>query len=174
MPCTSTPATAAKAAQRDSNFQGFGRFTTASDGGYRFRTIKPVAYPGRPAPHIHVKVKQGDRDLLTTQIFVRGKAGNDRDSVFRGIRDPKDRDRVLAEFEPLKESKIGEFTASGSTSCSARPPTKSRSASRPATIATADLDSLRGGQHRLREPRTLGSTGPAHRAGPPIRRSRSR
>ena len=30
-------------------------------GEYRFRTIKPVAYPGRPAPHIHVKVKRGDK-----------------------------------------------------------------------------------------------------------------
>ena len=30
-----------KAAQRDQNFQGFGRFTTGSKGEYRFRTIKP-------------------------------------------------------------------------------------------------------------------------------------
>jgi protocatechuate 3,4-dioxygenase, beta subunit len=37
-----------KEKQRDKNFQGFGRFTTDSKGGYRFRTIKPVPYPGRP------------------------------------------------------------------------------------------------------------------------------
>ena len=61
-----------KASQRDANFQGFGRFTTGSKGEYRFRTIKPVAYPGRPAPHIHFKVKRGDRELLTTQLFIRG------------------------------------------------------------------------------------------------------
>src|SRR5439155_9219024 len=36
--------------QRDANFQGFGRFTTGSTGAYRFRTIKPVPYPGR-TPH---------------------------------------------------------------------------------------------------------------------------
>src|SRR5262245_65354109 len=48
-------------ASRDANFQGFGRFMTASTGEYYFRTIKPVLYPGRQAPHIHfaVKVKIG-------------------------------------------------------------------------------------------------------------------
>src|SRR5262249_2015090 len=39
-----------KARQQDKNFQGFGRFTTNAKGEYRFRTIKPVPYPGRPAP----------------------------------------------------------------------------------------------------------------------------
>src|SRR5262249_38257375 len=33
--------------QQDKNFQGFGRFITASTGEYYFRTIKPVPYPGR-------------------------------------------------------------------------------------------------------------------------------
>src|SRR5438876_3634532 len=64
--------------QRDTNFQGFGRFETSSKGEYRFRTIKPVTYPGR-TPHIHVKVKKGDRELLTTQIFISGHAQNKTD-----------------------------------------------------------------------------------------------
>src|SRR5436190_13544397 len=64
-----------KSRQQDKNFQGFGRFTTDAKGAYRFRTIKPVPYPGRPAPHIHVKVKKGNRELLTTQIFVSGHPG---------------------------------------------------------------------------------------------------
>ena len=34
----------------DENFQGYGRSTTGDDGLYRFRTIKPVHYPGR-TPH---------------------------------------------------------------------------------------------------------------------------
>src|SRR5947209_3509487 len=38
--------------QRDPNFQGFGRATTNGQGEYRFRTIRPVPYPGR-TPHIH-------------------------------------------------------------------------------------------------------------------------
>ena len=100
-----------KAQQQDKHFQGFGRFTTASTGEYRFRTIKPVPYPGRPSPHIHVKVKRGDRELLTTQIFIRGHEGNARDGVFSGSGDLIDRELVLADFTPVKDSKIGEFQA---------------------------------------------------------------
>jgi protocatechuate 3,4-dioxygenase beta subunit len=97
--------------KQDRNFQGFGRFTTDSKGGYRFRTIKPVPYPGRPAPHIHFKVKKGDKELLTSQIFINGHAGNKSDGVFRGIRDPFERELVLVDFKPIKESKLGELSA---------------------------------------------------------------
>jgi protocatechuate 3,4-dioxygenase beta subunit len=101
-----------KATQRDGNFQGFGRFTTGSTGEYRFRTIKPVPYPGRPAPHIHFKVKAGDRDLLTSQIMIRGHEGNARDGVYSDLRDLIDRELVLADFLPVKDSKVGELAAS--------------------------------------------------------------
>ena len=96
---------------QDKHFQGFGRFTTGSTGEYRFRTIKPVPYPGRPAPHIHIKIKQGDRELLTTQLLIRGHEGNARDGVFSGTRDLIDRELLTTEFKPIKESKIGEFAA---------------------------------------------------------------
>src|SRR5437016_3152406 len=96
--------------QRDTNFQGFGRSTTTAKGEYRFRTIKPVPYTGR-TPHIHVKVKKGDKELLTTQIFVNGHAQNRRDGVLRGVRDPFERELVLVDFKPIKESKIGELSA---------------------------------------------------------------
>jgi len=96
--------------QRDTNFQGFGRFETSSTGEYRFRTIKPVPYTGR-TPHIHVKVKKGGRELLTTQIFINGHPQNRTDMVLRGIRDPLDRELVMVDFKPVKESKIGELTA---------------------------------------------------------------
>jgi len=95
----------------DKNFQGFGRFVTGSSGEYRFRTIKPVPYPGRPAGHIHFKVLQNDRELLTSQIFVARAAGNERDGVFRGLRDPRKRQLVQTDFTPLKDSKIGELAA---------------------------------------------------------------
>jgi protocatechuate 3,4-dioxygenase beta subunit len=95
----------------DKNFQGFGKFETNAKGEYRFRTIKPVPYPGRPAPHIHFKVKKGDRTLLTSQIFIAGHAGNARDGVFRGLSDPLDREVVQTEFKKLKGSKTGELTA---------------------------------------------------------------
>ena len=97
--------------QQDHHFQGFGKFTTGSTGEYRFRTIKPVEYPGRPAPHIHYKVKIGDRELLTSQILMRGYAGNVRDGVYAALRDPIDRELVLADFVPMKESKLNELSA---------------------------------------------------------------
>jgi protocatechuate 3,4-dioxygenase beta subunit len=100
-----------KKEQQDKNFQGFGRFETSSKGEYRFRTIKPVPYPGRPAPHIHFKVKQGDRELLTSQFMIRGHEGNARDGVFSGLRDIIDRELVLVDFKPIKDSKIGELAA---------------------------------------------------------------
>ena len=59
-------------------FQGFGRTMVDAEGGWRFRTIRPVSYPGRP-PHIHLKVRLGSRELLTTQIYVRGEGANARD-----------------------------------------------------------------------------------------------
>ena len=96
---------------RDKNFQGFGRFETGSDGGYKFRTVKPVPYPGR-TPHIHVKVLKGDRELLCTQCFVKGEPQNDRDGVLRGIDDPKQRASVIVPFEPMKDSRLGELRAS--------------------------------------------------------------
>jgi protocatechuate 3,4-dioxygenase beta subunit len=95
----------------DKNFQGFGRFTTGSTGEYRFRTIKPVPYPGRPAPHIHFKVKKGDRELLTTQMNIAGHPGNDVDGVAGGGIGVFERELLRVEFKPIKGSKIGELAA---------------------------------------------------------------
>ncbi len=100
-----------KKAQQDANFQGYGSFTTGYQGDYRFRTIKPVAYPGRPSPHIHVKVSKGGRELLTTQLFIRGDKGNEQDGIFSDLRDLIDRELVMADFKPVPSSKIGEFAA---------------------------------------------------------------
>jgi len=97
--------------RQDKNFQGYGRFLTSSTGEYRFRTIKPVPYSGRPAPHIHLRVNQNGREMLTTQLFIAGYPSNVRDGVFRGIRDVVDRELVSTEFKPIKESKIGELSA---------------------------------------------------------------
>jgi len=68
----------------DAAFQGFGRVAVDADGRYRFRTIRPVAYSGR-TPHIHVKVRLGPRELLTTQLYVAGDAGNVRDGLWRHL-----------------------------------------------------------------------------------------
>ena len=63
------------------------------------------------APHIHFKVKKGSKELLTTQCYIKGEAGNERDGIYRGIRDAKARDSVTIEFAKMKESKIGELAA---------------------------------------------------------------
>ena len=70
--------------QADPAFQGFGRVTVGSDGRYRFRTLRPAPYSGR-TPHIHVKVRLGRRELLTTQLYVAGDAGNERDFLWQRL-----------------------------------------------------------------------------------------
>jgi protocatechuate 3,4-dioxygenase beta subunit len=97
--------------KQDRNFQGFGRFVTGSTGEYYFRTIKPVPYPGR-TPHIHFKIKQGRKELLTTQIYVKGEADrNAKDGIYRGLRDARQRDAITVDFARIKESKAGELGA---------------------------------------------------------------
>jgi protocatechuate 3,4-dioxygenase beta subunit len=95
---------------RDANFQGFGRFTTGSTGEYLFRTIKPVAYPGR-TPHIHFAVNLKGREKFTTQCYIKGEPKNDRDGVLRGIRDAQARESVIIPFTPVTGSTTGELQA---------------------------------------------------------------
>ena len=97
------------AQKRDGHFQGYGRFLTGLGGDYGFRTIKPVPYPGR-SPHIHVKVTRGDRHLLTTQCYVKGDPGNQRDGIFRSL-SPVEASAVVADFLPVEGSRIGELSA---------------------------------------------------------------
>ncbi len=96
--------------RRDANFQGFGRFLTASSGEYYFRTIKPVPYPGR-TPHIHFKVKIRGRDDFTTQCYIRGEERNARDGILQGIRDERARNSVIIDFVPVPNSRAGELQA---------------------------------------------------------------
>ena len=97
-------------AARDKNFQGFGRFLTGSTGEYYFRTIKPVIYPGR-TPHIHFKIKTKGKEALTTQCYIKGHAQNEKDGIYRSIRDEKARASVTVDFEPIRTSRIGELAA---------------------------------------------------------------
>jgi protocatechuate 3,4-dioxygenase beta subunit len=66
----------------DPNFEGSAILTTDSGGGYRFKTIKPAAYPAgpdfmRPA-HIHFQVS-GRQDRLVTQMYFENDPYNDKD-----------------------------------------------------------------------------------------------
>jgi len=83
----------------DRAFQGFGKVAVDNEGRWRFRTIRPVAYGGR-APHIHVKVKLAARELLTTQLYVLGDAGNARDFLWRNLRSDEDRAALTVAFTP--------------------------------------------------------------------------
>jgi protocatechuate 3,4-dioxygenase beta subunit len=96
--------------RRDKHFQGFGRFLTGSSGEYQFRTIKPVPYPGR-TPHIHYSVKVPGQPKFTTQCYVQGEPGNEKDGVLKGIADAKARKSVIVPFAPMEGSKAGELTA---------------------------------------------------------------
>lgn len=82
----------------DPDFQGFGRVTVAGDGRYLFRTIRPALYEGR-TPHIHVKVKLGRRELLTTQLYVDGDPHNDGDGLWRRL-SAADRAALTVPFVP--------------------------------------------------------------------------
>jgi protocatechuate 3,4-dioxygenase beta subunit len=66
----------------DPNFEGSAILTTDSEGRYRFKTIKPAAYPVgpnfiRPA-HIHFQVS-GRQDRLVTQMYFDNDPYNDKD-----------------------------------------------------------------------------------------------
>ena len=98
-------------AKFDSNFQGFGRFLTGSTGEYYFRTIKPVPYTGRPAAHIHFKIWKDHKVQLTTECFVKGHPGNERDGQYRRAMSSKGGERLPVEFAPVKGSRIGELAA---------------------------------------------------------------
>jgi protocatechuate 3,4-dioxygenase beta subunit len=96
-------------ASKDTNFQGFGRTAVAADGSYRFRTIRPVAYPGR-APHIHFAVLVPGHGRLVTQMYVEGEPLNARDGVLNGIRDQRARQSVIVRLEPAPRLEAGALT----------------------------------------------------------------
>lgn len=91
----------------DPAFQGFGRVSVGPDGSYRFRTLKPVPYTGR-TPHIHVKVRLARQELLTTQLYVAGDPGNERDGLWRRLNDT-DRAALTIPFVPQDNSLRARF-----------------------------------------------------------------
>ena len=70
--------------ERDPHFQGYGRALTEADGRFHFRTIRPVAYPGR-TPHIHVRIAPRSGGALATQLYLPDEPGNARDFLFRQL-----------------------------------------------------------------------------------------
>lgn len=94
----------------DPGFQGYGAMVVGDDAGYRFRTIKPVPYPGR-TPHIHFAVAGPGFERLVTQMYIEGHPLNARDFVLDRIRDPRARKSVLVPFTPAPEIEPGALVA---------------------------------------------------------------
>lgn len=93
--------------KRDAAFQGYGRMMADSGGRYRFRTLKPVAYPGR-TPHIHFKVATGTGSLLTSQFYIAGEPQNERDGVFRrAAQSAQQRERIEMRLLPAPGVEAG-------------------------------------------------------------------
>jgi protocatechuate 3,4-dioxygenase, beta subunit len=95
------------AAPLDPNFEGYASLVTDDQGRYRFKTIKPGAYPAgrsfRP-PHIHFDIA-GRKDRLVTQMYFPDEPLNESDAVIAGARDTRrlliaNLDRAAAQLEP--------------------------------------------------------------------------
>jgi len=73
----------------DENFQGFAVIKSNAQGHFRFKTIKPGAYPISPTeqrtPHIHFDVK-GKHNRLATQMFFPDEPLNEKDILFQELR----------------------------------------------------------------------------------------
>ncbi len=85
----------------DPNFEGFAVLTTDAEGGYRFKTIKPGAYPAGPdlirPPHIHFEVS-GKINRLVTQMYFAGEPLNDKDPFLQGA--GANKERLIASLRP--------------------------------------------------------------------------
>jgi protocatechuate 3,4-dioxygenase beta subunit len=88
--------------ERDPNFQGYGFDRTDAAGTFRFRTIRPVAYPGR-TPHIHVRVQPEGGRAFATQLYLPGEPGNARDFLFSRLSAEEQRALLLA-LEPTRDA----------------------------------------------------------------------
>lgn len=78
------PRVAAEPGRHDPHFQGFGAGRSGADGALRFRTIRPVPYPGR-TPHIHVKLRHPSFGEISSQLFVDADPGNAADFLWRRL-----------------------------------------------------------------------------------------
>ena len=87
-------------AQLDENFDGWGFAITDAEGGWKFKTIKPAAYPAsapgwwRP-PHIHFDVTT-DYCRMCTQMYFPGEPLNDKDLLISRHRALGDGELIVA------------------------------------------------------------------------------
>jgi protocatechuate 3,4-dioxygenase beta subunit len=97
----------ASPAPLDPGFQGWGRTETGADGGYRFRTIRPLAYSGR-TPHIHFAVTAPGARAFYTQMYFAGAPENRDDFLVRRL---SEAERARITVAPAKEAGAAEPVA---------------------------------------------------------------
>ena len=88
--------------ERDPHFQYWGAAITDTDGTFFFRTLIPGAYNPRPA-HIHYKVLQDGKTILTSQIYFIGT--DEREKI------PSMTSQIELQTVDLKPTATGEFEA---------------------------------------------------------------
>lgn len=95
----------------DPNFGGCGRTLTGDDGSYRFRTVRPGAYPWpngpndwRPA-HIHFSLfGHAFAQRLVTQMYFEGDPMIDLCPIVRTIPDEDAIDGLIARYDPANNA----------------------------------------------------------------------
>ncbi|MDA0999873.1 MAG: protocatechuate 3,4-dioxygenase [bacterium] len=92
--------------EADPAFQGYGRMTVGADGGFRFRTIRPVPYPGR-APHIHFGIRGAGIGWMTTQMYLKGHPLNAADGPLNSVDDPAARRSLIVDLRPASNLEAG-------------------------------------------------------------------
>jgi protocatechuate 3,4-dioxygenase beta subunit len=98
----------------DPNFEGAAVLTTDSEGRYRFKTIKPAAYPAgpnrmRPA-HIHFQVS-GRQDKIVTQMYFDGDPYNDADPFLSSVGRAERKELLVRKLqEPSPDLEAGSKT----------------------------------------------------------------
>jgi protocatechuate 3,4-dioxygenase beta subunit len=83
----------------DPDFQGWAIVPSGKEGKFRFRSVKPGAYPAsenwsRP-PHIHFKVTKKGYHELTTQMYFPGEPLNDKDGILQKHK-PEERELLIS------------------------------------------------------------------------------
>jgi len=84
--------------ERDPNFQGYGVARSDAAGSFHFRTIKPIAYPGR-TPHIHVRVEAPGISAFATQLYLADDPANRRDFLYSRM-SAEERAALTLKLEP--------------------------------------------------------------------------
>ncbi len=90
----------------DQHFAGIGKVITDEQGGYRFMTVKPGAYPWRNhhnawrPNHIHFSLfGPSFAARLITQMYFPGDPLLDLDPIFKSVPDRAARERLVATFD---------------------------------------------------------------------------